>query len=74
ASGGGPAQVLDVAVEFSLPSADIATSDVEMRSAGISHYTSVGFTPPVAGDWTMTIKVLVDPITEKSATATVPIR
>ena len=74
ASGGGPAQVLDVAVEFSLPSADIAPIDVEMRSAGIAHYTSVGFTPPVAGDWTMTLKVLVDPITEKSATATVPIR
>jgi len=74
ASGGGPAQVLDVAVEFSLPSADIAPIDVEMRSAGIAHYTSVGFTPPVAGEWTMTLKVLVDPITEESATATVPIR
>lgn len=74
AAGGGPAQVLDVAVEFSLPSADIPPIDVELRSAGIAHYTSVGFTPPVAGDWTMTLKVLVDPITEESATATVPIR
>ena len=72
--GGGPAQVLDVSVEFSLPSSGIAPIDVEMRSAGIAHYTSVGFTPPVAGDWSMTLKILVDPITEASATATVPIR
>jgi copper transport protein len=74
AAGGGPAQVLDVAVEFSLPSSGIAPIDVEMRSAGIAHYISVGFTPPVAGDWSMTLKVLVDPITEESANATVPIR
>lgn len=74
APGGGPAQVLDVSVEFSLPSSGIAPIDVEMRAAGIAHYTSVGFTPPVAGDWSMTLKLLVDPITEVSAAATVPIR
>ena len=71
---GGPAQILNVTVEFSLPSEGIAPIDVPMRNAGPAHYISAGFTPPVPGDWQMTLKVLVDPVTEVSTAATVPIR
>lgn len=71
---GGPAQILNVTVEFSLPEEGIAPIDVPMRNAGPAHYLSAGFTPPVPGDWQMTLKVLVDPITEVSTAATVPIR
>ena len=71
---GGPAQILNVTVEFALPSEGIAPIDVPMRNAGPAHYISAGFTPPVPGDWQMTLKVLVDPVTEVSTAATVPIR
>lgn len=71
---GGPAQILNVTVEFALPEEDIAPIDVPMRQAGVAHYISAGFTPPVPGDWQMILKVLVDPVTEVSTTATVPIR
>ena len=71
---GGPAQILNVTVEFALPSERIAPIDVTMRNAGPAHYISAAFTPPVPGDWQMTLKVLVDPVTEVSTAATVPIR
>jgi len=71
---GGPAGALNVTVEFELPTAGIDPIDVPLRRAGVDHYLSSGLALPVAGDWRMTVKILTDPITEESATATVTIR
>lgn len=71
---GGPAGALNVSVEFELPAEGIDPIDVPMRRAGVDHYLSSGLALPVAGDWRMTVKILTDPITEETATATVTVR
>jgi copper transport protein len=71
---GGPAGALNVSVEFELPAEGIDPIDVPLRRAGVDHYLSSGLALPVAGDWRMTVKILTDPITEESATATVTVR
>ena len=71
---GGPAGALQVSVQFALPSKGIEPIDVTLRRAGVDHYLSTGLALPIAGDWRMTLKVLTDPVTEESATATVTIR
>lgn len=71
---GGPAGALNVTVQFALPSKGIEPIDVTMRKAGVDHYISTGLSLPIAGDWEMTLKVLTDPVTEESTSATVTVR
>ncbi|MFM8998505.1 MAG: copper resistance protein CopC [Actinomycetota bacterium] len=71
---GRTAGALNVSVEFELPAEGIDPIDVPLRRAGVDHYLSSGLALPVAGDWRMTLKILTDPITEETATATVTIR
>lgn len=71
---GGPADVVDITAQLSVPSRGIAPITVPLIRAGPGHYTSAGFAVPFAATWSLSVKALVTDVDEVTATARVPIR
>ncbi len=60
-------------VSLELPSQGLGPIDKEAVDAGSGHYQVVAADLPLAGTWTMTVKVKVDRFTEQKATVTFPV-
>ena len=70
---GGPLDVPEITVNFSLPSRDIAPIDVPLRRLGPGHYLSPGFDIPIAGEWRATAKARLTEVDQVTLTGTLPI-
>jgi copper transport protein len=72
---GRPADLADsIALELSLPEADLGPITRDASRAGPAHLQLNGNDLAVAGDWQITLRLRVDRFTEVSATTDVPVR
>lgn len=69
-----PTDVVEMTASLARPADGIEPLRVPLLRAGPGHYLSSGFTVPFAGDWTLTVTVVVDDVTRVSARTRVPVR
>jgi copper transport protein len=70
---GGLEPPVDVTGTLALPGADIQGIDVEFVTAGPSHWSANDIEIPIAGDWELTLQVLLTDVDQVTATYTIPI-
>lgn len=72
--GGAPNDMLEMEVELTNNSRDIAPIELPLRRLGPGHYFSPGFQIPFSGEWTLTIRALLTETDQVTATGEVDIR
>ncbi len=73
-STGAVADVEGLTVELTLPSEDIGPLEVPLERAGPGHFSAYDYDLPIAGEWEVEVKALVDQFTEVTASDTVTVR
>lgn len=73
-STGAVADVEGLTVELTLPSEDIGPLEVPLERAGPGHFSAYDYDLPIAGEWELEVKALVDQFTEVTASDTVTVR
>ncbi len=73
-STGAVADVEGLTVELTLPSDDIGPLEVPLERAGPGHFSAYDYDLPIAGEWEVEVKALVDQFTEVTASDTVTVR
>ena len=69
-----PTDVVEMTASLARPADGIEQLRVPLLRAGPGHYLSTGTAVPFAGDWTLTVTVVVDDVTRVSARTRVPVR
>jgi copper transport protein len=70
---GGLTPPVDATATLSLPSGDIAGIPVTLVDAGPSHWSANDVDVPIAGQWVLTVEILLTDVDKVSTTFTIPI-
>jgi copper transport protein len=70
---GAPIDVQEMSVTLRQPDRDIAAIDVPLERLGPGHYVSYDFQVPIAGDWVITVRALLDDTNDAVVEGEVPI-
>jgi copper transport protein len=71
---GGPLDVEGMTMTLTLPDEDIGPIEVPLEDAGTGHFSAYDFDLPIAGEWELEVRALIDEFTEASGTDTVRVR